>query len=527
MKLYDTDDVKALRITKLSDGKYAGRMFAKVTPVEGSETKLNHLGGVGVIEVWASTEMVDRDNEIVRADSFTKSVETMVENDKFPPFLAAHMHVLSDGSVPVLGGVVPGSVKILPGKGMKCQVAFVSEKVNPHAPEWFEGYRVRAIRDVSVGFRAHRIKLPEKQGDKLEVLELDWLELSGAAVGSNPTADVISVSAKSVSATLSADGADYSDAVKNLLGELQELGERQAKDCHGCKANSGYKRDGNLVTIDLSKARRAGNDRDTLAAWLKDEHDEIEELQVEFREDDDAVVAQIADPEADYQEGTLREIELVGGDMPVKATVGVLVDAEAESITWLMFPKADGWTMELAMEWLESADLDQLLSDALAGENDEDEERSEHEDEDKDKDKDKQEPEGGCPEGTEWCPGIGECVPIEKHARAHALPGLLPKVMRPTLLKLEKLVARQERATANAEAMQTAMQTMTARAATLLDTITKVVGAVPSTSKSVKSVAPGHDADATGEEAEALSRIADSLEETLALRDAGAANSRA
>lgn len=527
MKLYDNDDAKALRITKLSDGEYAGRMFAKVTPVEGSESKLNHLGGIGVIEVWASTEIVDRDDEIVRADSFTKSVETMVANDKFPPFLAAHMHVLSDGSVPVLGGVVPGSVKILPGQGMKCHVAFVSEKVNPHAPQWFEGYRVRAIRDVSVGFRASRIKLPEKQGDKLEVLELDWLELSGAAVGSNPTADVISVSAKSVSATL-ADGTDYSDALKNLLHELKAMGELQAKDCLSCTSDQGYKRDGNLVTIDLAKATAAGNDRDTLAAWLKAEHPDEEERQAEFREDDDDVVAQIADAEADYVEGSLREIELVGGDMPVKATIGVLVEDEggAETITWLRFPKADGWTLDLATEWLGAADLNQLLADALADDT-EDDDDDEVEDEDaNDEGAAKQEPEGGCPDGTEWCPGIGECVPIAKHARAHALPKLLPKILKPTLARLEKAVARCERAAANAESMQTAMQTMTARAATLLDTVTKVAGVVPSTSKSVKSVAPGHDADAAGDDA-ALSRIADSLEETLAHRDAGAANGRA
>jgi len=524
---------KTTGLTTLDDGRQAGRMFAKVTPVEGSESKKNHLGGIGIIEVWASTESVDRHNEIVRASAFTKSVARMEKTGKYPPFLPAHMHTLSDGSVPVLGRVVPGSVEIIEGKGMKCQVAFVPASVNKHAPAWFEGYKTQALTDVSVGFIAEKMKRPDGPDEHLEHTQADWMELSGAAVGSNRDADTISVSKGVLDLALAA-GKSYSPALTELLTGLRELAELQERQaCGTCKLPAAYKRDGDLVTIDLAAAKARGDDLATLAAYLKAEGDDEEAAddahthKAEVTEDDEAVHAQIADGDLEYVDGSVREIELEAGDMPVTATVGVRADDDegAETITFLTFPKAEGWDVAKVEEWLAAADLDALLEAAL-GDSDEDDDSDDAGDADDDTLELASPPEGGCPDGTEWCSAIGECVPMTKHQVAHALPELLPKVLKPTLDRLDHLVKRQERATANAEAMQTAMQTMTARAAELLDTLNKVAGAVPATSKSVKSVAPGHDADDLQDDPTVVARLEKSLQNTLALRNAGSANGR-
>lgn len=471
-----------LLVEKLASGILAGRMFAKVTAVEGSEKKLNHLGGVGEIEVWASTESVDRQHEIVRAAAFTKSVARMQKASKFPPFLAAHQHVLSNGAVPVLGGVVPGSIEIVPGKGVKCRVAFVSEKVNKEAPAWFEGYRVGALKDVSVGFRSSKIKQAQSIEENLEVLELDWMELSGAAVGANMDADVISVSAKAMDDI--ADSDDYSPSLKALLTGLREMAELQEKDAaaftdmpKGLTRELGQWVVGGDEPLDLAEMK-AVVAYIAKADHIDDDDDAVDdddvETKVEFTEDDAAVFAQIAPADAEYDEGTLREVELVSGEKPVKATVGVLTGGDAESITFLTFPKADGWDLASAEAWLAEADLDALLAAATGdGDDDDDDDAGDANSDDADKDKDKDK-------------------------------------------AMDALLQRLERATANAEAMQEVMQKLTNSAAKVIDKFNKVVGALPATTKSVKSVAPGHDTDEfDSDDTDAVNRMELALEEAL------------
>lgn len=140
----------------------------------------------GIFEAFASTENVDRDGEIIRADAFTESLKTHRKNGTHPKMLAGHSHWLPSGEPPVVGWSL--SEEVVPNKGLKVQFKFAPAEAyppntTPLGPIYDRFYRLRLMDSLSVGFLSEEIKAEEDK--PLEFTKVDLMEYSPVAVPSN------------------------------------------------------------------------------------------------------------------------------------------------------------------------------------------------------------------------------------------------------------------------------------------------------------------------------------------------------
>ncbi len=470
----------------------ARRFYGKVISVNAEAE--NELGGIGTMEVWASTEELDHFNEVVKSFAFKDSIALSKKTGKWPPFLVSHMFALANGDVPVIGRVV--SAEEVPGKGTKAVVAFAPADVQPLATRWLKAFAGGWITDVSVGFMAKEIE--REAGEPLTHTKSLWLELSAAAVGAASGANAISVTQKSL------DGAPFEvvELMQDLL-ELEQLNRKAAglfttkavvpfkgfskaddglswqwnataanavlgdppdwarlKSVHTWwdreadpenaatpEERGAYKLPHHKVVGDGIKTvfrgvvaamgallgARGGvdipeSDRRGVYNHLSRHYKEFEREAPEFRtytadeflkathaagigytadelelkqppttnvpaedaegvgdisEDEDNFFLQLVPKDTEYVAGSLREIPLKKDEPRVFATVGKpAADGEEgrDVITFLRFPKADGWSENGVREWVAEVNLETMLADAMG-----DGERSQHEDDDKDK----------------------------------------------------------------------------------------------------------------------------------------------
>lgn len=453
----------------------------------------------GVFQGLASTEKVDRHGEIVRAIAFTDSLAEHEAAGTHPKLLAAHAHFLETGEPPVVGWSL--SEKVLPDEGLLVRFRFTPSTHYPKGtiplgPLYHNFYsRIDGMDPLmdglSVGFMP--IEMEDDEDGRVVHVKADLLEYSPVAVPSNAGALVEAAHGSDRNAAyarlaLRAFGmtnADIRDVTPNearldafdfvaLQRAIEELNHDMRRTL-GLLAVGDQRRVAVSLAKGSSMSKKANETDEQYAARLlaaaelektrkaaRAEHEDDDEDEDEkpkpgdedgprqipdeaVTEDEDMIWIELR-PLEDYQDGTLREIELVGGEKPVKATIGKLVSDEGnedapEVITVLRFPKADGWTRDDAVAWTESADLDTLLAEALEserGEHDDDDEKPKPDDED-----DKGSPQERAVELTIKLPIVEQLA-----ERAEA-----------AVIKLAEVV---ERATAVAERIEKAVVTMEA-----------------------------------------------------------------
>jgi len=137
-----------------------------------------------VIHAIASSDAVDRDNEVIEVGAFKDSLESFVQNGVI---LACHQHRLPDGSPPMIG--VPVDAKYI---GRKLKVSFRLGETEL-AQKWRKARADGTWRAVSVGFIPQETEWREygradSNGVKkrrLHHVRAELIELSGVPVGSN------------------------------------------------------------------------------------------------------------------------------------------------------------------------------------------------------------------------------------------------------------------------------------------------------------------------------------------------------
>ena len=88
------------------------------------------------------------------------------------PLLDSH----NDGTLStVIGSVIPGSARIAGGKGL----ARIALSTAPGDADNVAKIRDGIIRNISVGYRAHKIEIAEREGDVPIYNVVDWEPLAG------------------------------------------------------------------------------------------------------------------------------------------------------------------------------------------------------------------------------------------------------------------------------------------------------------------------------------------------------------
>jgi HK97 family phage prohead protease len=126
----------------------------------------------------ASTDAVDRDNEIIEPDAFRGRLKRYMEN---PVVLAGHMHRLSDGRSSVVANVVEAKVT---SKGLVVVMEFHCK--TQLSREYWDLYKDKNQRAFSVGFIPIKGERQVVDGERVYThKEVELIEISCVAVGSN------------------------------------------------------------------------------------------------------------------------------------------------------------------------------------------------------------------------------------------------------------------------------------------------------------------------------------------------------
>ena len=132
------------------------------------------------ITAVASSEIIDRDGEIVLISAIKKAVKGYMKN---PVILAGHSHRLSDGRSPVVGSVVAYKFQ---GKDFIITVQFADTELGR---EYWELYKNKHQRAFSMGFRVRNSKMETRDGRNIRIItEIELYEISAVAVPANPAA---------------------------------------------------------------------------------------------------------------------------------------------------------------------------------------------------------------------------------------------------------------------------------------------------------------------------------------------------
>ena len=132
------------------------------------------------ITAVASSEIVDRDGEIVSLAALKKAVKKYLRN---PVILAGHSHRLGDGRSPVIGKVVSHVFK---GRDFIITVEFAKTSL---ADEYWHLYRDKFQRAFSIGFRGLEYEDESRDGRRVRVFKsIELFEISCVTVPANPAA---------------------------------------------------------------------------------------------------------------------------------------------------------------------------------------------------------------------------------------------------------------------------------------------------------------------------------------------------
>jgi HK97 family phage prohead protease len=132
------------------------------------------------ITAVASSEIIDRDNEIVSLAAIKAAVKEYMKN---PVILAGHSHRLNDGRSPVVGSVVDYKFQ---GKDFVITVEFADTELGR---EYWELYKNKHQRAFSMGFGVHKSHEESRGNKRVRIIdEIELYEISAVAVPANPAA---------------------------------------------------------------------------------------------------------------------------------------------------------------------------------------------------------------------------------------------------------------------------------------------------------------------------------------------------
>ncbi len=148
--------------------------------------KADDQGGKRIISAVVSSEIIDRDGDIITAAAMKAA---MAEYMKNPVILAGHQHRLTDGKSPVVGRVINWRQE---GKKTICDVEFVDTELGL---EYWQLYSGKFQRGFSIGFKIISYEEKYIDGKRVNVItEIMLYEISAVGVPANQ--DALSKSAK-------------------------------------------------------------------------------------------------------------------------------------------------------------------------------------------------------------------------------------------------------------------------------------------------------------------------------------------
>jgi HK97 family phage prohead protease len=167
----------------------------------------------GIIYVTASTDLIDRYNEIVLPSAFEESLPAFKAN---PVVLACHQHHFPNGEPPVIGNVVVETIAIH-DHFVDMGILYDDDELGQ---KWDRKYRKKVMRAVSIGFRGIDGHYETIDGKQIWVwTKIELLELSPVAVPANPSA----LSRVAGYYDHEDDGRDTQLEYRNLRQEMNEL----------------------------------------------------------------------------------------------------------------------------------------------------------------------------------------------------------------------------------------------------------------------------------------------------------------
>lgn len=132
------------------------------------------------ITAVASSEIIDRDGEIVTLAALKVAVKSYMQN---PVILAGHSHRLDDGRSPVVGSVVAYKFQ---GKDFIITVEFADTQLGN---EYWNLYKNKHQRAFSIGFRVLNHNVDVRDGKRVNVItDIELYEISCVAIPANPAA---------------------------------------------------------------------------------------------------------------------------------------------------------------------------------------------------------------------------------------------------------------------------------------------------------------------------------------------------
>lgn len=131
------------------------------------------------IRFVVSSDKIDRHGDIVEAAAVEKAIKEFGKN---PVFLAAHMHRSNDAKPTVIGSWDISSFKQTKGRS-EMDAVFASTAL---AEEYWQLYKDKHMRAVSIGFRVLDSKTEKKDGHTIYIFtKIELYEISAVAVGAN------------------------------------------------------------------------------------------------------------------------------------------------------------------------------------------------------------------------------------------------------------------------------------------------------------------------------------------------------
>ncbi len=165
--------------TQLAQGRTKGE-----TGLESKEIQALRIKSIDAdkrqITAIASTETLDRDNEIIELAAFKRATPAYMKN---AVVLAYHQHRLADGRSPVVGFCVKAWVD---KKAFYITVQFADTTLGL---EYWKLYSEKIQKAFSVGFKVIASDFKTIEGRRVNVItEIDLFEISCVPVGANPDA---------------------------------------------------------------------------------------------------------------------------------------------------------------------------------------------------------------------------------------------------------------------------------------------------------------------------------------------------
>lgn len=138
------------------------------------------------INFVVSTDVVDRDNEMVMADAVHEAIHRKDEFHANPICLPCHKHRLDSGMPPCVGHWDVDTAKLLKHR---VEMRLIYDMKNEIGRAYWNAYQGRHMRAVSIGFRIQDGHEEVKDGKRIYIItKIELYEISCVGVGANQQA---------------------------------------------------------------------------------------------------------------------------------------------------------------------------------------------------------------------------------------------------------------------------------------------------------------------------------------------------